>query len=144
MKVIKRHALQERLVSVRKKVSIFLMVQPLTRSNIIGFLLASVSLIAFNILTGNHIVCLSRDVLLPNHGLLDRLSSQSPSSSPSSLPQFRGMNWSQHTCLSHWQHWSYEACLFVPSNTRSNYKVMKLFSNIWRFTCPSEMFVFSE
>ena len=64
MKVIKRHALRKRLVDVKKKVSIFFMVQPLIRSSRTDFLLAFVNLIEFNILTGNHIVYLSRYVLL--------------------------------------------------------------------------------
>lgn len=64
MKVIKRHALQKRLMDIKKKDSIFFRVQPLTRSSRIGFLLAFVSLIEFSILTGNYIVYVLRDVLL--------------------------------------------------------------------------------
>ena len=59
MKVIKRHALQKRLVDIKKKDSLFFMVQPLTRSSRIAFLSAFVSLTEFNILTGDHVVRLS-------------------------------------------------------------------------------------
>lgn len=59
MKVIKRHALQKRLVDIKKKDSFLFLVQPLTRSSKTAFLSAFVSLTEFNILTGDHIVHLS-------------------------------------------------------------------------------------
>ena len=60
MKVIKRHALQKRPVDIKKKDSVFFMVQPLTTSSRFAFLSAFVSLTEFNILTGDHIDCLSK------------------------------------------------------------------------------------
>lgn len=117
MKVIKRHALQRRLTDFKKKDSIFFMVQPLISSRI-GFLLAFVNPIEFNILTSNHTVRLSRDGLSYLHmATLGHLILKSSSSFPSTMclssKEWIALNtpvYKAPDCIFHTKH----VCLFPP------------------------------